>query len=96
LAEEKAKEGAVEEAPGKEIGKISHFFGHINVAVIELTSTMKNGDKIRIKGHSTDFEQPVDSMQIDHKGVDTAKKGQSIGMKVSDKCREGDIVYKVE
>lgn len=80
----------------KEIGKVTHFFTNINVAVIELSDTLKLGDKIHIKGATTDFEQIVDSMQIEHKNVEEAKKGDSIGLKVSDRVREGDKVFKVE
>lgn len=79
---------------GKKIGIISHFFSHINVAVIELSGTVKVGDEIQIQGATTDFTQKVDSMQIEHKNVQEAKKGQSIGLKVKDRVREGDEVFK--
>ena len=79
----------------KEIGKISHFFSHINVAVVELTDTIKVGDEIHIQGATTDFTQKVDSMQIEHESVQEAKKGQSIGLKVKDKVRPGDQVFKL-
>ena len=79
----------------QEIGKIAHFFSKINVAVVELTDTLSVGDRIRIQGPTTDFEQTVDSMQIEHANVKTAKKGESIGLKVKDKVREKDAVYKV-
>ena len=77
---------------GDKIGKISHCFGHIGVAVIELTGDLKVGDKIRIKGHTTDFEQEVNSMQIDKESVNEAVSGQSIGLKASEKVRVGDEV----
>jgi hypothetical protein len=80
---------------GEQIGKVTHFFNKISVVVIELTAGIKVGDRIRIKGHEADFEQPIDSMQIEHVNVKEAKKGQSIGMKVIDKAHEGAIVYKV-
>jgi len=80
----------------KEIGKISHFFSHISVAVIELTDTLKVGDQIHIQGATTDLTQNVDSMQIEHQGVQEATAGQSIGLKVNDRVREGDDVFKVE
>ncbi len=80
----------------KPIGEISHFFSNISVAVIDLFSSLKKGDKIRITGgQETDFEQKVDSMQVDHKEVKSAKKGDSIGMKVKEKVREGYRVFKV-
>ncbi len=77
-----------------EVGKITHFFPKINVAVIELSAQLKVGDTITVKGPSTDFEQTVDSMQIEHKSVEVAEAGQSIGLKVKDRVRETDTVYK--
>lgn len=77
-----------------EIGKIVHFFSKINVAVIELKAPLSVGDTILIKGPNTDFEQTVDSMQIEHSNVQRAEKGQSIGLKVKDRVRETDTVYK--
>jgi putative protease len=77
-----------------EIGRITHFFSKISVAVIELKKPLKVGDTIAIKGPTTDFEQPVDSMQIEHKDVKKAEAGQSIGLKVAQRVRETDIVYK--
>jgi len=80
---------------GKLIGKVTHYFGNIGVAVLELTDTLKVGDTIRIVGGTTDFTQTVDSMEIEHKKVEEAKKGDSIGLKVSQKIREGYKVYKL-
>jgi putative protease len=77
------------------IGKIAHYFTNIEVAVIALEKPLKEGDKILIEGATTNFEQVAESMQIDKKPVKEAKKGQSIGMKVKGKVREGDIVYKL-
>ncbi len=78
------------------IGKITHYFSNIGVAVIDLAGVLKEGDNIRITGgEDTDFEQEVDSMQVDHKEVKTAKKGDSVGLKVKEKVREGYQVYKV-
>ena len=77
------------------IGKVSDFFAHPVVAGIELTAPLKLGDKIHLKGHTTDLELTVDSMQIDNAPVQEAKAGDSIGIKVSDKVRQGDSVYKV-
>jgi len=79
----------------KEIGRISHFFTKISVAVIELTSTLSVGDRIVIKGPTTDLEQTVNSMQIEHENVKAAKAGQSIGLKVDERVRENDVVYKI-
>lgn len=83
-------------AKEKAIGKITHFYTKIGVGIIELTGTLKVGDKIKIKGHSTDIEQDVDSIQVDHAEVEEAKKGDVIGLKVSDKVREGDEVFIAE
>jgi len=80
---------------GKLVGKITHYFGNIEVAVIELLDTLKVGDSIRVVGGETDFTQTVESMEIEHQKVETAKKGESIGLKVSEKVREGYKVYKL-
>jgi len=77
-----------------QIGRITHFFPKINVAVIELKAPLSVGDTIVIKGPNTDFEQVVDSMQIEHKNIQRAEKGQSIGLKVAERVRETDTVYK--
>lgn len=81
---------------GKLIGKITHYFSNIEVAVIDLSAPLKEGDTIRITGgENTDFTQPVGSMQIEHENVKTGKKGDSVGMKVKEKVREGYHVYKI-
>lgn len=80
---------------GKLIGRIAHYFSNIGVAVIELSSVLKVGDTIRIVGGTTDFNQQVESMEIEHKKVDTAKSGDSVGLKMGQKVREGYKVYKV-
>jgi len=77
-----------------QVGHVSHFFSKISVAVIELTAPLQVGDTIVVKGPNTDFEQVVDSMQIEHANVQRAEAGQSIGMKVAQKVRETDVVYK--
>jgi len=77
----------------KLIGKITHYYGKIGVGIIELSDNLKVGDKIHIKGHSTDFEEVVDSIQVEHENVNSAKKGEVIGLKVKDKVKEGDEVY---
>ena len=80
----------------KEIGKITHYFGKIGVAVIELKGGLKAGDKIHVKGATSDFEQAVGSMQIDHQEVPEAKQGDSVGLKVNESVRQGDLVFKIE
>ena len=77
-----------------EIGRVTHFFTKINVAVVELTVPLAVGDRILIKGPTTDLEQVVDSMQIEHENIKRAEAGQSIGLKVKQRVRETDIVYK--
>ena len=81
--------------PEKIIGKVSDFFAHPVVAGIELTAALNVGDKIRIKGHTTDLEMEVGSIQIDNAQVTEAKAGDSIGVKVSERVRKDDTVYKV-
>lgn len=81
--------------PEEIIGQISDFFSRPVVAGIEMTGTIKVGDKIHIKGHTTDLELVVDSMQIDNVNVSEAKAGDSVGIKVPDRVRGGDTVYKV-
>lgn len=81
--------------PEVEIGRVSDFFAHPVVAGIDLTAILKQGDKIHIKGHTTDMELTINSMQIDNVNVEQAKAGDSIGIKVSEQVRRGDIVYKV-
>ena len=77
-----------------EIGHITHFFAKISVAVIELKAPLAVGDSILVKGPTTDFEQVVESMQIEHKNVVRAEAGQSIGLRVAQRVREKDTVYK--
>lgn len=81
--------------PEEEVGAVTHYFSHIPAAAITLSKSLKVGDKIHIKGHTTDFELVITSMQVEHKDVTEAKPGESIGIKVSEKCREHDKVYKV-
>ena len=81
--------------PEVEIGHVSDFFAHPVVAGITLTTTLKVGDKIHINGHTTDIEFTVNSMQIDNVDVTQAKTGDAIGVKVTDRVRRGDTVYKV-
>ena len=79
----------------QQVGIINEFFARINVAGVELSDTMRVGDTIHIKGHTTDLEQTVDSMQIEHDKVEEATAGQAVGIKVRDRVRQGDQVFKV-
>jgi putative protease len=85
----------MEERKLKVIGKINHYYPKINVAVIELNDEISVGDKILIKGSTTNFEQVVESIQIEKKNIERAFAGQKIGLKVKDRVREKDIVYKI-
>jgi translation initiation factor IF-2 len=81
--------------PEKEVGKVNDFFARPVVAGIELTGSLKVGDTIHIKGHTTDIEMVLASMQIDNVNVDSAGKGKSVGIKVPERVRPGDTVYVV-
>jgi len=81
--------------PEEAVGKVSDFFARPVVAGIELTGKLKVGDTIRIKGHTTEIELTVSSMQINNVNVEEAKAGDNIGIKVSDRVRRGDTVFKV-
>ena len=85
----------METKEGKLIGKVSHYFGNIGVAVIDLSDKLEAGDEIRIVGGETDFNQKVESMEVDHKKAEKAKKGDSVGLKVDQKVREGYKVCKL-
>lgn len=81
--------------PEQRVGVIKDYFAHIGVAGIDVEGAVKVGDTIHIQGHTTDLEQSVESIQIEHDQVEEAKAGDAIGIKVSDRCRHGDVVYKV-
>lgn len=79
----------------KEIGRVTHYFSKIGVAVLELSDKLSVGDRILIRGMTTNAEQTVDSMQIDRVDIESAEAGKSVGLKVEDRVREGDSVYKI-
>ena len=83
-------------AKEKVLGKVTHYYDKIMVAVIELAkgAGLKKGDQIKIKGNQTDFSQAVNSLQVEHKDVEKVKAGESFGMKVDQPVNEGDSVYK--
>jgi putative protease len=83
-------------AKEKELGKITHYFDKISVAIVELSGAIQQGDKLHVKGHTTDFEVDADSIQIEKTNVENAKAGEVIGLKVPEEVREGDKVYKKE
>ncbi len=78
------------------IGEVMGYYSHVGVIAVTLLSSLKVGDKIHVKGATTDFTQKIDSMQIEHRKVTSAKKGDSVGIKIKDKARKNDKVYKVE
>lgn len=77
----------------KEIGKITHIFDKIDVGILELSSALQVGDTIHVSGSSTDFEQIIDSIQVEHQNIDKAKKGDIVGIKLSEKAKVGDKIY---
>jgi len=77
------------------VGKITHYFDKIGVAVVEIENTLSVGDQIKIVGGEEELTQKVGSMQVEHEKIDTAKKGDTIGMKVEGTAKEGDEIYKV-
>jgi len=82
--------------PEEQIGLISNFFSKISVAAIQITAgELKVGDTIKVKGSTTDLTQTIDSMEIDRKPVQSAKVGASVGVKVKERVRPNDVVYKV-
>lgn len=82
--------------PGERIGTVTHYFSHLSVAIVQLENgSLREGDLVHIKGHTTDFRQRVESMELDHAHVGEAHMGQSVGLRVSDHAREHDVVYKV-
>jgi len=87
----KAKAGQIKAAV---IGKVTHYFPHVNAAVIKLKLPLKAGDSIQIKGHTTDLKETVTSMQINRAPITEAKKGDEIGLLVTSRVRTGDTVYK--
>jgi putative protease len=83
-------------AKEKKVGEVTHYFGKIGVAIVKLSSQLKIGDKLHIKGHTTDFEDEVTSMQINHQPVEKAAPKEEVGLKVKEATREGDVVFKIE
>jgi len=77
------------------LGVVEDYFGHIGVLALTIKENLNLGDTIHVRGHTTDLTKKVDSMQMNHAAVQNAKKGDSIGIKVTDKCRKGDKVFRV-
>ena len=85
----------MEDVEKKLVGKIAHYYTKIGVCVIELSEDLKVGDMISIEGATTNVQQTVSSMQVEYQNLPGAKAGQSVGLKVLQKVREGDLVYKI-
>jgi len=81
---------------GKRVGKVTHYFDHLSVAVLALTDGIRVGDTLHFLGHSTDFKQEMTSIQIEHKAVDTAKPGEDVAVKVIQRVHPNDAVFRVE
>lgn len=77
-----------------QIGKIIHYYDKIGVGVVRLEAGLKSGDTIHVKGKTSDFEQVVESMQVEHESVAKAKKGDEVAIKLNERAKEGDVVYK--
>jgi putative protease len=78
------------------IGKVTHYFGQLSVAAVQLTGPLAVGDRIHVKGHTTDFSQEIDSLEVEHQKVETASPGENVAFKVTDKARPGDEVFRVQ
>ncbi|MBI3088676.1 MAG: hypothetical protein HYY99_00205 [Candidatus Colwellbacteria bacterium] len=79
----------------KQIGEVTHYYSHLGVAIVKFDRAVKVGETVRFKGHTTDFTETINSIQFDHNDVPEAKKGQEVGIKVSEKVRDGDQVLEV-
>ena len=86
----------VQLASEKEVGKVTHFYDKISVVVVELSGNLRVGDKVHIQGAHDDFEQVVESMQLEHKDVKEGKKGEAVAIKVDQPVHKNDKVFKVE
>lgn len=78
------------------IGKVTHYFGQLNVAAVQLTGQLAVGDEVHVKGHTTDFNQKIDSLEVEHQKVPQAGPGEDVAFKVSEKARPGDQVFRVQ
>jgi hypothetical protein len=80
--------------PAQAIGTVTHYFGHLSVAAISLTAALAVGERCHIRGHTTDLEQTIDSMEIDHQRVERAGRGDDVAIGVTDHVREGDLIFR--
>jgi translation elongation factor EF-1alpha len=77
------------------IGKVTHYYNRISVAVVELAGELRVGDQIAILGHTTEFTQPVESLEVEHHKIEVARTGQEVALKTWEIARSGDLVYKI-
>lgn len=80
----------------KEVGKVTHYYGKLGVAIVELSDSLRVGDKIKIEGNKAEFDQTVESMEVERQQVTDAKAGDVVGLKVSERVSEGATVYRLE
>jgi len=80
---------------GQEIGRVDDYFAKVGVVALQLGKPLAVGDRVRVKGHTTDFVQSVKSLEIEHEAVEMARRGEAVGIKVKKKCRRGDRVFKL-
>ncbi len=94
----KTPKKAVKRSPGgkkvKPVGKVTHYYTHIKVAIVKFNTNIRTGSELYFKGATTDFTEEAKSMQFDHEPVAVAKKGKQVGIKLKKRVREGDLVYK--
>ena len=83
-----------EHDPAEAIGTVTHYYGHLSVAAITLTSPLKVGDRIHIKGHTSDLVQTVESMEVDRQKIEEAKPGDDVALKVDEHVRDSDRIYR--
>lgn len=79
----------------EEVGRVTHYFDRVGVAVVELSGTLRKGDQISIEGATTNFTQRVESMQVEHEPIEEGRPGESIGLKTAERARKGDVVYRL-
>ncbi len=80
--------------PGEAIGRVTHYFSHLSVAAVQLDAPLAVGDRIHIRGHTTDLEQDVTSMEVEHAGVEHARPGDDVALKVDDHVRDHDLIFR--
>lgn len=92
-SEKKSVKKSVKKVARKPIGKVTHYYGGIGVAIVKFNKAVKKGEKVCFCSSASEFDQVISSMQFDHKDIEVAKKGQEIGIKVDEKVREGDEIF---